>query len=48
MNGRIFVPGEADESNLSLLFGGGESLGRTIGRENQVGVVVVNHFVNLP
>jgi hypothetical protein len=48
MNRRVLVPVEADEAYLALLFCLGKGFENSIGRVNQLGVVVVDNLVNLP
>ena len=48
VNLRVFVAREADEAHLALALRLLERLDRAAGREVQVGVVVVDDFVNLP
>ncbi len=44
----IFVAGESDEADFALLLGGEQGFGSAVRSEDQVGIVFVDHFVNLP
>ena len=48
MNGGIFVPGESDEANLSLLLRPGERLGRAARTHEEFRIVVEGDAVHLP
>ena len=48
MDRGIFVPGETNETNLALLLSFLQGLNYPAGPENKIGIVVVNHFVDLP
>ena len=48
MDGRVLVPGEADEADLALALRLLEGLDGAAGREVALGVVLVDHFVDLP
>jgi hypothetical protein len=48
VNGGILVAGEPDQAHLALLLGLRERFGRAVGAEDEVGIVVVDDFVDLP
>ena len=48
MNLRIFVSGETDEPHLTLPFGVEQGLSRPARRKVPIGIVEIDHFVNLP
>ena len=48
MNGRVLVAVEADETHFALLFRLSKSFEDAIGRVDELGIVAVDHFVNLP
>lgn len=48
MQCRIFVAGEPDEPDFSLLLGVQKRFGRPAGRKMTIRIVLVNDFVNLP
>ena len=48
VNLRIFVPGKSDEANFALLLRIEQCLGSAIGSKNQIGIILVNDFVDLP
>ena len=48
MDVRRLVPGEADEAHFALLLRLGQRLDRAAGREVPLGVVFIDHLVDLP
>jgi len=48
MNFRIFMPGKTDKTHLALLLGREQSFRGSIGSENQLWIILINDFMNLP
>ena len=48
MNRRILVPGESNKTHFALLLCCQQGFRRAVHRKDQVRIVVINHFMNLP